>query len=61
MQKFNNSSVDPQPHRWYKRFVSTLAGILFVSVNAFMNHKKQSPSQKDIKKLLARQKDTEGK
>ena len=42
----NGSRVDPQPHGRYKRFVGTLARILFGGVNAFINHKKAfSPSK----------------
>ena len=42
MPTFNSSRVDPQPHGRYKRFVSTLAKILFDGVNAFINHKKHT-------------------
>ena len=59
--KFNKSGVNSQPHGRYKRFVSILAGILFDGVNSFVNHKKQSTFQKGMKKLLARQRVTEGK
>ena len=46
MPTFNKSRVDPQPHRIYKRFVSTLTRILFDGMNAFVNHKKAfSPSK----------------
>ena len=41
MPTFNRSRIDPQPqpHGSYKRFVSTLARILFDGVNAFINYK----------------------
>ena len=61
MPKLNKRRVDPQPHGRYKSFVSRPAGILFNGVYAFVNHKKQSALQKDMKKLLARQKITEGR
>ena len=61
MPTFNRSRVDPQPHGRYKRFVSTLARILFDGVNAFINHKKHSALQKGMKKLLTKQKVNEGK
>ena len=61
MPAFNRSTVDPQPHGRYKRFVSTLARILFDGVNAFINHKKHSALQKGMKKLLTKQKVNEGK
>ena len=40
MPTFNGSRVEPQPHGRYKRFVGTLARIVFGGVNAFINHKK---------------------
>ena len=43
MPKFNKSTVVPQHHRRCKRFVRTLARLLFDRVNAFVNHKKNSP------------------
>ena len=47
MTKFNKSRVNPQPHGRYKICVSTLTGILFDGVNAFVNHKKAfSPSRR---------------
>ena len=46
MPKFNRSRVDPQPQGRYKRFVNSLAGILFDGVNAFGNHKTVSPSKR---------------
>ena len=46
MPKFNKSRGDPQPHGRYKRFVSTLAGILFDGGNAFVNPKVSSPSKR---------------
>ena len=61
MSKFNKSRVDPQPHRRYKRFVSTLGGILFDGVNAFVNHKKHSAFKKGMRKFLAKQEVNEGK
>ena len=61
MPKFNKSRVDPQQHGRYKRFVSTLTGILFDGLNSFVNHKKQSALHEGMKKLLARQKVSEGK
>ena len=61
MPTFITSRVDPQPHGRYKRFVSTLARILFDGVNAFINHKKHSSLQKGMKKLLTKQKVNEGK
>ena len=61
MPTFNRSRVDPQPHGRYKRFVVTLARILFDEVNAFINHKKHSALQKGMKKLLTKQKVNEGK
>ena len=42
MPTFNKSRIDPQPHGRYKRFVSTLTGMLFGGVNAFVNHTKHS-------------------
>ena len=60
MPKFNRSRVDPQPHGRYKRFVGTLARILFDGVNAFIKHKKHSAHQKGMKKLLTKQKVKEG-
>ena len=46
MPTFNRKRVGPQPHGRYKRFVGTLTRILFVGVNAFINHKKAfSPSK----------------
>ena len=56
MPTFNGSRVDPQPHGRYKRFVGTLARILFGGVNAFINHKKHSALQKGMKQLLTKQK-----
>ena len=53
--------VDPQQHGRYKRFVDTLAIILFGGVNAFINHKKHSALQKGMKQLLTKQKVNEGK
>ena len=41
-----------------QKIVSTLAGILFDRVNAFVNHKKPSAFQKGMKRLLAREKVT---
>ena len=61
MPKSNKSKVDPQLHGSYNRFISTLAGILFDGVNAFVNHKKQPALQKGVKNLMPRQKVTEGK
>ena len=61
MPKFIKSRENPQPHGRYKRFVSKHAGILFNGLNAFENHKNWSALQKGMKKLLARQKVTEGK
>ena len=61
MPTFNKSRVDPQPHGRYKRFVGTLARIVFGGVNAFINHKKHSALQKGMKQLLTRQKVNEGK
>ena len=61
MPTFNGSRVDPQPHGRYKRFVGTLARILFGGVNAFMNHKKDSALQKGMKQLLTKQRVNEGK
>ena len=61
MPTFNKSRVDPQPHGRYKRFVSTLNGILFDGVNAFISHKKHSAPQKRMKKLLTKQKLNEDK
>ena len=61
MPKFNKSRVDAQPCRKYKRFSSTLAGILLDGVNTFVNHKKHSVLQKSMKKLLAWKKVSEGK
>ena len=57
---FNKGRVDPQPHGRYKRFVSTLARILYDGVKAFVNHKKHSALQKGMKKLLTKQKINEG-
>ena len=45
----------------YKRFVGTLARIVFGGVNVFINHKKHSALQKGMKQLLTRQKVNEGK
>ena len=45
MLTFNGSRVDPQPHGRYKRFVGTLARILFIGVNAFINPKTFNPSK----------------
>ena len=61
MPTFNESRVDPQPHGRYKRFVGTLARILFGGVNDFIKHKKHSALQKGMKQLLTRQKVNEGK
>ena len=61
MPTFNGSRVEPQPHGRYKRFVGTLARIVFGAVNAFINHKKHSALQKGMKQLLTRQKVNEGK
>ena len=61
MPSFNGSRVEPQLHRRYKRFVGTLARIVFGGVNAFINHKKHSALQKGMKQLLTRQKVNEGK
>ena len=61
MPTFNGSIVDPQPHGRYKRFVDTLAIIVFGGVNAFINHKKHSAFQKGMKQLLTRQRVNEGK
>ena len=61
MLTFNGSRVEPQPHGRYKRFVGTLARIVFGRVNAFINHKKHSALQKGMKQLLTRQKVNEGK
>ena len=61
MLTFNSSRKDPQPHGRYKRFVGTLARILFGGVNAFINHKKHSALQKGMKQLLTKQKVNEGK
>ena len=61
MPTFNGSRVEPQPHGRYKRFVGTLARIVFGGVNAFINHKKHSALQKGMKELLTRQKVNEGK
>ena len=58
--KFNKSRVDPQLQGRNRKFVSTLAEILFDGGNVFGNHKKQSALQKGMKKLLARQKVSEG-
>ena len=44
---FNGSRVDPQPLGRYKRFVGTLARILFDGVNAFINHKKHSAFKRE--------------
>ena len=47
MPKCIKRGVDPQPHGRDKRFVSTLARILFDGVNASVNHKKTiSPSKR---------------
>ena len=46
---------------YHFRFVGTLAGILFVGVNAFINHKKHSALQKGMKQLLTKQRVNEGK
>ena len=51
MPKFNKSRVNSQPHERYKRFVSTVARILFDGVNKFVNHKKHSALEKGMKKL----------
>ena len=61
MPTFNGSRVEPQPHGRYKRFVGTLARILFGGVNVFINHKKHSALQKGMKQLLTRQKVNKGK
>ena len=61
MPTFNRSRVDPQPHRRYKRLVSTLTRILFDGVNVFINNKKHLALQKGMKKLLTKQKVNEGK
>ena len=61
MPTFNGSRVEPQPHGRNKRFVGTLARIVFGGVNAFINHKKHSALQKGMKQLLTRQKVNEGK
>ena len=61
MPKFIESRADPQPCERHKRFVSTLARILFDAVNVFVNLKKHSALQKGMKKLLAKQKMNEGK
>ena len=61
MPTFNGSRVDQQPHGRYKRFVGTLARILFGGVNAFLNQKKHSALQKGMKHLLTKQKVNEGK
>ena len=61
MPTFNKSRVDPQLHGRYKRFVSTLNRILFDGVNAFINHKKYSALQNEMKKLLTKEKINEGK
>ena len=47
MPTFNRSRVDPQPHGIYKRFVRTLARIIFGGVNAFIKHKNHSALQKE--------------
>ena len=60
MPTFNGSRVEPQPHGRYKRFVGTVARIVFGGVNAFINHKKHSALQKGMKQLLTRQKVNEG-
>ena len=49
MVKVNKSRLVPQPHRRYKRFVSTLAKILFHGSKALLNHRKQSAFQKGMK------------
>ena len=61
MPTFNGSRVDPQPHGRYKRFVGTLARILFGGGNAFINHKRCSALKKEMKQLLTKQKFNEGK
>ena len=61
MPIFNGSRVEPQPHGRYKRFVGTLARIVFGRVNTFINHKKHSAFQKGMKQLLTRQKVNEVK
>ena len=54
MPTFNGSSVDPQPHGRYNRFVGTLARILLGGVNAFINHKKHLAIQNGMKQLLTK-------
>ena len=44
--KVNKSRVNQQPNGRYKRFVNTLAGILFDGVNASVNHKSSQPFKK---------------
>ena len=61
MPTFNKSRVDPQPYGGYKRLVNALNRILFAGVNAFINCKKHSSLQKQMKKLLTKQKINEGK
>ena len=45
MPTFDGSRVDPQPHGRYKRFVGTLARILFESECFFKLQKAFSPSK----------------
>ena len=59
MPTFNKSRVDPQPHGRFRRWTCTR--ILFDRVNIFINHKKHSALQKEIKKLLTKQKINESK
>ena len=61
MPTFNGSRADPQPHGRCKKFVGTLARIVFGGVNTFINHKKHSGLQKGMKQLLTKQKVNEGK
>ena len=60
MPAFNESTVDPQPHGRYKRFVSILTRILFDGVNALINHIKHLALQKGMMTLLTKQKINEG-
>ena len=61
MPTFNGSRVEPQSHGRNKRIVGTLARIVFGGRNAFINHKKHSALQKEMKQMLTRQKVNEGK